>query len=61
MSAEPLTRCIWADESDLMRVYHDTEWWETQCTTVSDPNNKATIGVVPGRGTHLHFGQRELR
>jgi DNA-3-methyladenine glycosylase I len=26
MSDETLSRCFWADESDLMRVYHDTEW-----------------------------------
>ena len=26
MTNEPVTRCFWAHESDLMRVYHDTEW-----------------------------------
>lgn len=26
MTVEPITRCMWADESDLMRHYHDTEW-----------------------------------
>ncbi len=26
MSDESQSRCFWADESDLMRVYHDTEW-----------------------------------
>ena len=26
MTTEPLTRCPWAHESDLMMAYHDTEW-----------------------------------
>jgi DNA-3-methyladenine glycosylase I len=26
MTAESLPRCAWAEESDLMRIYHDTEW-----------------------------------
>ncbi len=26
MTADLLPRCSWADESDLMRIYHDTEW-----------------------------------
>jgi DNA-3-methyladenine glycosylase I len=26
MSAEPVTRCFWANESELMSLYHDTEW-----------------------------------
>ena len=26
MSAEPITRCFWANESELMTLYHDTEW-----------------------------------
>jgi DNA-3-methyladenine glycosylase I len=23
---ESISRCFWADDSDLMRIYHDTEW-----------------------------------
>jgi DNA-3-methyladenine glycosylase I len=26
MTAESIARCFWANESDLMRIYHDTEW-----------------------------------
>src|SRR5215204_5964694 len=26
MSAEPVTRCFWANDSELMTLYHDTEW-----------------------------------
>jgi DNA-3-methyladenine glycosylase I len=26
MNTESTSRCFWADESDLMRIYHDTEW-----------------------------------
>jgi DNA-3-methyladenine glycosylase I len=26
MTSAALPRCAWADESDLMRAYHDTEW-----------------------------------
>jgi DNA-3-methyladenine glycosylase I len=26
MTAEPVTRCFWAHESDLMIAYHDHEW-----------------------------------
>ena len=26
MTTEPMTRCFWAQESDLMAHYHDTEW-----------------------------------
>jgi len=26
MTTEAITRCFWANESDLMTLYHDTEW-----------------------------------
>jgi DNA-3-methyladenine glycosylase I len=26
MTTEPIMRCFWAYDSDLMRIYHDTEW-----------------------------------
>ena len=46
MTAESPARCSWADESDLMREYHDTEWEETQWTTIGHTDSVSATWVA---------------